>query len=475
MKKFGSRKIHLNIWAALLSLLLATPVIAGVPFEVGLNKSSLLKLKKNVVLVTLANTRKEEKQRDTEIIVGADKTVAENAARERRERNNTEQSNTNRFVVLEVLSPTLLKLDGISIGNTNMIVWEQGEEDKYPAAVFYDIRVTGDRTAIESQLNDISPNEPINVQFANETVVLSGSVTNEQTRQKAENTAKAFGPKVLNHITVDNPQQVLLEVRVAQLDRTSLKKLGISLLMKGTTAEGFVNNITAPASGDTCIAGKSSNSVLGSFNPLDPFQIGISHLPSGVGAVLQALTTKGFAKVLAEPNLLVKSGQEGNFLAGSKIPYSIVTSTGGTATTSIVFVDVGVKLRFKPEVAENGNISLKIDPAEVSTIQGTLAVNGYPIIDTREVRTNVELKDGESLVLAGLLQENAIKTMSKVPMLGDIPILGALFRSTQNDLTEKELVFFITPKIIKPLAKWVKQELTTDRKQTPEEERELKW
>jgi pilus assembly protein CpaC len=104
-----------------------------------------------------------------------------------------------------------------------------------------------------------------------------------------------------------------------------------------------------------------------------------------------------------------------------------------------------------------------------------LAVNGYPIIDTRDVRTTVDLKDGESLILAGLLQEEEIKTMSKIPLLGDIPILGALFRSTQNDIKDKELVFFITPKIVKPNAPGVKTELPTDKKLTPEQEKELKW
>jgi pilus assembly protein CpaC len=492
MKNFGSRKIHLNIWVVLLSLILVAPAIAGVPFEVGLNRSSLLKLKKNVVLVTLANTKKEEKQKDTEIVVGADKTVAENAVRERRERKDSEQGNTNRFVVLEVLSPTLLKLDGINIGNTNMIVWEQGDGDKEPTAVFYDIRVTGDRTSIESQLKDIAPNDSINVQFANETVVLSGTVANELTRTKAENTAKAFGAKVINHITVDNPQQVLLEVKVAQVDKTSLKKLGISFMLKGSSGEVFTNMVGAPtgaSTGNTISSGVGGTTTsqgsgtgisgniagLGSYSPLDSIQVGASYFKGGIGTILQALVTKGHAKVLSEPNLLVKSGQEGNFLAGSRIPYSVVANVGGLAATTIVYESVGIRLKFKPEVQENGMITLKIDPAEVSSIAGTMAVNGYPIIDTREVRTNVELKDGESLVLAGLLQEEQIKTMSKIPLLGDIPILGALFRSTQNDLKEKELVFFITPKIVKPLAKGVKQELPTDRKLTPEQERELKW
>ena len=202
---------------------------------------------------------------------------------------------------------------------------------------------------------------------------------------------------------------------------------------------------------------------LGSFNPLDAFTAGVSYFPAGIGAVLQALTTKGLAKILAEPNLMVKSGEKGEFLAGSKIPYQVLVSTGGSATTSIVFQDVGVKLNFAPEVLDNGIISLKIDPAEVSSLGGTLQANGYPIINTRNVKTNVEMREGESLILAGLLQENEILSMSKVPLLGDIPILGALFRSTSKELDETELVFFITPKIVKPMAPGTKQELPTDK------------
>jgi pilus assembly protein CpaC len=138
-------------------------------------------------------------------------------------------------------------------------------------------------------------------------------------------------------------------------------------------------------------------------------------------------------------------------------------------------VDVGVKLNFAPEVLDNGMISLKIDPAEVSSIAGTLQVNGYPIIDTRNVKTIVELRDGESLILAGLLQEDQIRTMSKIPLLGDIPILGALFRSTEKDIKEKELVFFITPKLIKPTAPGVKTALPTDKHPTSAEERDMQW
>lgn len=418
--------------------------LAGVPTEVVLNRSALLNLKKPVDRVTLA---------------------------------------TQGIADIVVISPRQVQINGTAIGRTTMIIWEEGDDKP----IFYDVNVKGDLGSVDEQIQGLSPDDKINVQYVNDTIILSGTTSREQTRVKAEKIAQTYTAKVLNHIEINEPQQVLLQVKVAQVDKTALKRLGISALVKGKTAEGFSNPGGAPISSGSSTSGStgtgSSNGSgisgsapgIGGFNPLDTFQMGVSYFPSGIGAVLQALVTKGYAKILAEPNLLVKSGQEGNFLAGSKIPYSVIQSTGGVSGTTIYFQDVGVKLRFKPEVLESGLILLKIDPAEVSSIAGTLAVNGYPIIDTRSVKTDVELRDGESLVMAGLLQEDAIKTMSKIPLLGDIPILGALFRSTQDDIKEKELVFFVTPRIVKPMAPGVKPDLPTDRKLTPEQERELKW
>lgn len=376
-----------------------------------------------------------------------------------------------------------LLINGKKIGSTNLIVWEENNDKP----TFFDVRVVGDREAIESQIRDYAPKDDISVQYAQDTVVLSGKVANEMTGKKAEEIAKAYSAKVLNHISVDEPQQVLLQVKVAQVDRTSLKRLGLSAMVKGRTAEGFTNLVGAPSgtssittSTPTRFTSTEGTGIVGSipglggFDPLDAFNVGVSYFPAGIGAVLQALSSKGLAKILAEPNLLVKSGEEGNFLAGSRIPYSVLISTGGASTSSIVFETVGVKLKFKPQVLQNGLINLKIDPAEVSSIAGTLAVNGYPIIDTRDVRTDVELRDGESLILAGLLQEEQIKNMSKIPLLGDIPILGALFRSSQKDIREKDLVFFITPKIVKPTPAGVATKLPTDAV-TPEEEKGYDW
>jgi pilus assembly protein CpaC len=411
----------------LLSIIFSGGAFAGVLTEVVLNKSVILNLNKPADRVSIVNPA-----------------IAD----------------------LVLITPTQIQINGMAIGATSLVVWERGSTK--PA--FFDINVLGDLAQLEPQLKEIAPKDSITAQYVNDSLVLSGNAANAQTRAKAEQVAKAYAGKVLNHIRIDNPQQVVLQVKVAQLDKTALKKLGISFLVKNQNAEGFYNIIGAP---DGDISGVAST--IGAIPQLSAFTAGVSVFKQGVGAVLNALTTKGLAKILAEPNLLVKSGEKGEFLAGSKIPYNIVTSTGGTATTSIYFVDIGVKLYFAPEVMENGLISLKIDPAEVSTIQGTLAVNGYPIIDIRSVKTSAELKDGESLVLAGLLSENTIKSMSKIPLLGDIPILGALFRSTSDDLSEKELVFFITPKLVTAMAPGVKQELPTDKAPTPEQERELRW
>lgn len=428
----------------LITLLFSGVTFAGVPTNVVLNKSVILNLKMPSERISVANPA-----------------IAD----------------------IILLSPRQLQINGLAIGSTSLIVWEKGADKP----TFFDVYVAGDIGRLEQQIKEMAPNDSITVEMAKDTIILSGKATNEQTVAKVAAVAKAYAVNVLNHIRIDEPSQVLLQVKVAQVDKSSLKKLGLSGLMSGRTAEGFYNTIGAPTGSVTGISSSSTSTTttestlstvastaLGGLTNLGTYQAGISYFPAGIGAVLQALTTKNLAKVLAEPNLLVKTGQKGNFLAGSKIPYNIVTSTGGTATTSVVFVDVGIKLNFIPEVMDNGLISLKVDPAELSSIAGTLAVNGYPIIDTKEVRTTVELKEGESLVLAGLLDEEHIKTMSKIPLLGDIPILGALFRSSQDDIKEKELVFFITPKLVKPTATGVKTEMPTE-KSTKEIEKELRW
>ena len=389
---------------------------------------------------------------------------------------------------LNLISPTEVLINGKKIGTTNVITW-----DAKGKTTFFDIRVTGDLSLLETQIKEIAPGSDVTVETVGENILLKGSIQNEMSRKKIEQLAQAYSPKearIIDLIVMKDAQQVLLEVRVAQIDKTKLKQLGVSGLIKGKSGEGFMNLIGAPSGEvDTLnflgpgvsthaegIAGNVPG--LSAITPLNTFQLGVSYFPGGVGTVLNALQRDGLAKVLAEPNLVVRSGEEGKFLVGTKVPIQVVTGIAGSQTVSIQFEQVGIKLNVKPEVLDTGAIRVKIDPAEVSNIiQFITFASGIsaPEIDTREVRTSVDLKDGESLILAGLLSEEMKKNIQKIPLLGDIPILGALFRSTDDELTKKELAFFITPKLVKPIPAGVKTELPGERQLTSEEQNEFRW
>ncbi len=390
-------------------------------------------------------------------------------------------------------SRSTLIVKGVKIGETSLIIMEREGRSQS-----FNIRVKPDLSELEEKIREAAPNDRITVAYANETLVLSGKATNDLTITKIELLAKAYANrsdveapkaadgtvagqhgkpheiyKIINLIQIDNPQQVLLEVKVAQVDKQALKSLGVTAFVKGTKGEGFASALNSPTSLGGSLAGSAT--ALGAIaSPFDAYQLGFSLFKPGIGAALTALVTNKKAKILAEPNLLVRSGEEGNFLAGSKIPYPVLQSSNGASTTTVIWQDVGVKLKFKPEVLENGMINLKIDPAEVSNVTST-SVGGYPVIDSREVRTSVQLKEGESLVLAGLLQSETIKSLSKIPFMGDIPILGALFRSTSDDIMEKELVFFITPRLMKPSVDDPKPEILANKALTAEQQAEFQW
>ncbi len=461
---------------SVISLAWVCPVFAGITTEVVLSRSAIMSLKKPVSRMTLANPE---------------------------------------FADALLISQRQIQINGLKIGKTTLIIWEEGNEKP----VFYDLIVRGDQATIEQQIKELAPQDTISVRFASDTVILSGNASRDQIRTKAEDIAKAFAPKVLNHILLPEPQQVLLQVKVAQVDRGKLKNLGIKAIVKGSTENPSSDTLRASGIAGT---GLSATDLLGmAFPAVDGIQLGMTYLKGGIGASLQALVTKGYAKILAEPNLLVKSqptittgvktgtstgagdkqtcsGEPGFacFLAGKQYPY--ITGLDQNGRPQYGYKDVGIKLVFHAEVLETGLINIRITPASVSAVIGFVGPVDLqqPIIDIREVNTEVELGDGQSLVLAGLLSEAATKTMSKIPLLGDIPILGALFRSTSDDISEKELVFFVTPSIVKPAdnagekSKFVakdgqKYELPGDKlpigmeekdlKVAPDQERDFRW
>lgn len=329
---------------------------------------------------------------------------------------------------------------GKKVGATNLIVWSKTEQ-----TTVVDVIVGMDMAGLQGKLQQFMPEEKsITVASAADSLVLSGSVSDAVKVDRAVALAEAFGAKkVVNLLHTAAPQQVMLEVKIAEVSKTLLDKLGA----------GFKSNSNSGTSGTW------TYSLLAGF---------LTNSPAVIGAVkgttrsllLDAEKKDGLVKVLAEPNIMAISGQKGSFLAGGKIfiPVARANETTGGTTITLEEKEFGVGLVFTPTVLEGGRINLNLTP-EVSevlqtgtpftTVSGTTAI--LPSFTVRRASTTVQLNDGQSFAIAGLIKNNVNETIKAFPILGEIPILGALFRSSefQNDRTE--LVFVVTPRLVKPL------------------------
>ena len=354
-----------------------------------------------------------------------------------------------------VLSPTQLYLNAKVIGSTNLTLW--GRDGKVFAV--YDVVIQPNITRLKTQIHELFPKEKgIQVRASQEHITLSGSASGPEIITQVVGLASTYAPKkVLNFLQVEGVQQVMLEVTVAEMGKGLLKRLGVNFLnfSNRTNQFGLLDNLTTFERDDdtgqiTQLLGTSINLALG-FNFGDDVLL----------LALAALKQHNLTKILAEPTLVSISGQEASFLAGGEFPVPIPQSFG---VTTIKFKEFGVSLKFNPTVLSGGNILLKIAP-EVSQLDFANGVNfeGFtiPALLTRKVSTVIELKDGQSFAIAGLLQENIREAIAKYPILGDIPILGALFRSTSFQKNETELVIIVTPHLMKPLD-MKKQTLPTD-------------
>ena len=267
-------------------------------------------------------------------------------------------------------------------------------------------------------------------------------------------------------------QQVVLQVKVAEVSRAALRDLGINFGVWGSDWGG-----TSYAGGS--FASPELKNELPALSLGSDTTAAIWSLNANFAASIKALDKKGLFKTLAEPNLVVKSGEKGKFVSGQKIPFIISTTSNGANTSEVRFEEVGVKLDFAPIVLKDGYINLKIDPVEVSTIDPStptvLSQGQFPIINKRSTSTVVDMKPGESLLISGLLASDASRAISKFPILGDIPILGALFRSKNFQNKETELIVIITPQLKKPFGKGEMPDLKEFTTISPGEEEKVRW
>lgn len=334
-----------------------------------------------------------------------------------------------------------------------------------------EVQVTPDVAEFKERLRQILPGEQIEVRTANDGIVLSGTVSSAAKLDRAMDLAQRYAPeRVSNLMSVGGTQQVMLKVRFAEMQRSVSKNLSASLGVRGTAAGGDLGVVSG--TGNFTASGAIQNVFDNGVVPIKPESAGALGLGFTAGnlefaVLLEALEAKGVVRTLAEPNLTALSGQEAKFLAGGEYPIPVVDDDGVTVS----YKPFGVEMAFTPRVVDGDLINLVIK-ASVSAIDTsvTMQSGGFSVnaFKRRETQTTVEMRDGESFAIAGLLQDDFNDLNSQVPWLGDVPVLGALFRSADYARNQSELVIIVTPHLVTP-TRGEALALPTDRVRPPTE------
>ena len=343
------------------------------------------------------------------------------------------------------LNPHSVYVVGKGLGSTALTIYGAGRRIIYSS----DVQVSADLEGLKARLHDVLPHEgSVAVSTANQSIVLSGTASSPSALQQVLTLADTYDPgRVVNMMSVQGTQQVMLSVRFVEMERTTAKNLGINVSQ--TASRG--NPSVTVTSGQTLLG--QAASVTNTF--------GTASLAWAVGGgdltfLFDALETKGLVKTLAEPTLVAMSGDTANFLAGGEFPIPVAQqSSSGTAlpVITIEFKQFGISLAFTPTILQDGMINMVVNP-EVSSIDPSTSITEgeitIPGIKVRRAHTTVELRDGESFTIAGLLSNDYQNNISQLPWLGDIPIIGTLFRSTSYKQDQTELVLVVTPHLVTP-------------------------
>jgi pilus assembly protein CpaC len=369
-----------------------------------------------------------------------------------------------------LLSPTDLFVRGKKAGASNIIL-----QDTNRVCYLSDIVVTIDPSTLQAKLAELMPGETgIVVKSAENAIVLTGKVSDAAMLDEAVRLATAYGDgkRVVNLLRVTAPQQVMLEVKIAEVSKTLLDRFGIDFARMFTSADGLTSQVVSGIFGGApAVFGRFSHNLPGAV--VDGAAEAI--VGSGNAAARSSLSTRGasstlfgvdaqkkdgLVRVLAEPNIMAISGQSASFLSGGKIFIPVSqTHNGGAPTITLEEKEFGVGLKFSPTVLDGTRVNLKLvsEVSELSqtgspftTVGGVTAV--LPSLTTRRVDTTVQLNDGQSFAVAGLIRNNVTQTLSRFPGLGDVPVLGALFRSTEFQKDQTELIFIVTPRLVQPAA-----------------------
>ena len=358
---------------------------------------------------------------------------------------------------VQIKSPSLIYLNAKAPGET--VLYAVDGEDRI--LLNAPVRVEHDLSRVRHSVNALAPGENVSVDSVDNAIVLSGNVSTAGRAEKLQSLAAAIASEtkgsVVNRMAVATPNQVNLQVKVAEVNRTVLKSLGFNL----TKPNGNITFQTQnPFTGGQITNTNIFNFLVGGHN-------------GQILATLDALAQEGLVTVLAEPNLTASNGQPASFHAGGEFPIPVASSPNtatGITTITVVFKEFGVRLQFTPTIVDANHVILRVRPevSELSTA-GAVTINNFsiPALTVRRAETTVELGSGESFALAGLLRNTTTQNVSKVPGLGDLPILGQLFRSEQFQRNETELVIIVTPYLVKPAETATALALPTDGFQAP--------
>ena len=350
-----------------------------------------------------------------------------------------------------VINPREVMVNGKAPGDTSLIIWQQGG-----ARTSYDLMVRPSTAALEAvrqEIRDQLPGQQITVDFQNNTVFLKGTAKDMLTADRAASIAGVLGRVVnlLNVVVPPTSPQILLKVRFADLDRSATLQLGANIASLGATRTiGTVS--TGQFSPPQVTATGSAAATLSVTNALNVFMF---RPDLNLAATIEALSAKNLLQILAEPNVLTMDGTPASFLAGGEFPYpTLQGGGGGLGAVTIQFREFGVRINFTPRITPRGTIRLDVTP-EVSSLDfaNGLIFQGFTIpgLNTRRIHTEIELEEGQSFAIAGLLDQRTTDALSKIPGLGDIPLLGKLFQSRNLNKSRSELLVLVTPEVVRPI------------------------
>jgi len=364
-----------------------------------------------------------------------------------------------------VISPYQVLLNGRNPGGVSLVMWDESNQSQ-TFEIFVDLDILG----LSQKIREVFPNEPVRVEASKDLVMVSGHASSKAVENQILAIVSSVNPKVVNLMeapAAPTQGQIVLQVKFAEVDRTNLNQFGVNFFSPGSAATGprstvgsagtqefNAPNLNSLSSGNTSTGGGGgAQSLATNFTFSNLLNIFLFRPDLDLGATIEDLQQRNILQILAEPNLLTATGKEASFLAGGEFPYPVLQASSISNAVTIQFREYGVRLTFTPTILENGQIHLKVRP-EVSALDysNALTISGFtiPALSTRRVESEMDLNDGQSFAIAGLVDDRVTKILSRMPGIADIPVLGKLFQSTSFNRTKTELLILVTPRIVRP-------------------------